>query len=151
MSIVEELERLQQLRDLGTMSEEEFLQAKAKLLNEPTFDSDIERRTRLWAMCLHLSVFAGYAAPFAGFIAPILIWQLMKEDLPGLDAHGRIVVNWIISSIIYTVVSAILCLVLIGIPMLIAVGIMAVVFPIVGAIKANEGVAWRYPLTISFL
>src|SRR5262249_10172925 len=127
MSVAEELERLQQLRDLGTMTEEEFLQAKARLLNKPASDADIERRTGIWAMCLHLSVFTGYAAVLAGFIAPVLIWQLMKDELPGLDVHGRNVVNWIISLIIYATVSFVLCLLVIGIPMLIALGVMAVV------------------------
>ena len=30
-------------------------------------------------------------------------------------------------------------------------GLLAVVFPIVGGLKASSGEAWKYPLSISFL
>jgi uncharacterized Tic20 family protein len=59
-------------------------------------------------MFLHLSQLINLILPFGGIIAPILIWQLKKEEIPALDAHGKMVVNWIISSLIYWVVSGIL-------------------------------------------
>jgi uncharacterized protein len=49
------------------------------------------------------------------------------------------------------VVCAILVFAIIGIPLLIALGLVSVTFPIVAAIKANNGVVWKYPLSISFL
>jgi uncharacterized Tic20 family protein len=61
------------------------------------------------------------------------------------------VVNWLISSLIYFVVSLVLTIVLIGILGLVALGIMSIVFPIIGGIKANNGELWEYPLTIKFL
>jgi uncharacterized Tic20 family protein len=42
-------------------------------------------------------------------------------------------------------------LVLVGFLTIIAIGILGVVFPIIGAIKANNGEFWEYPLTIKFL
>ena len=59
--------------------------------------------------------------------------------------------NWLISSFIYLVISGLLVLVLVGIPLLIAVAILTVVFPVMAALKANEGQLWSYPLTIRFL
>ena len=102
-------------------------------------------------MFLHLSLLAGFLVPFAGLIAPIVIWQMKKASLPEIDAHGKIVVNWIISAVIYAAVSFVLIFVLIGIPLLIVLGILSVVFPIIGGIKANNGEAWKYPLSIRFL
>lgn len=110
-----------------------------------------ESETNQWAMMLHLSQYAGYVVPLAGFLAPVLIWLLKKDDLPGLDAHGRNVVNWMISSFLYAIIFGILCVVLIGIPLAIILGILLVIFPIIGAIKASDGVAWKYPGTISIL
>ena len=101
-------------------------------------------------MILHLSVFAGYAVPMAGLIAPIVIWQVQKNKMPELDIHGKIVANGILSFILYSFVSFLLFFVLVGIPLMIAVGVMAIAFPIIGAVKANNGEAWPYPLTISF-
>jgi len=100
---------------------------------------------------LHLSQLLNIIIPFAGVIVPIVLWQVKKDDIPALDAHGKMVANWLISSLIYLAVSLVLTLVLIGILGFIAVGIMSVVFPIIGAIKANNGELWEYPLTIKFL
>ena len=165
MSIADELQKLQQLRQSGTINDEEFAKAKERLLNgqaaEPPFASippagpasapDLEQQTRQWALCLHLSVLAGLLVPIAGVVVPILIWQLKKAELPGLDVHGINAVNWMISALIYSVVGFILVFVIIGGPLLIVLCVLGVVFPIIAAIKANNGVVWQYPLTIQVL
>lgn len=100
---------------------------------------------------LHLSLLI-YAFAFPiGAVAPILIWQLKKDDIPGLEAHGKMAANWMISLAIYFAVSFVLAFVLIGFLGFLVFGIMAIVFPIIGAIKANNGELWEYPLTIKFL
>ena len=111
----------------------------------------MEKEANTWGLILHLSVFASYAIPLAGVIAPIVIWQVKKDELPGIDDHGKNVVNFLISYAIYGAIALLLCLVLIGIPLLAILGILAVVFPIIGAIKASNGEIWAYPLVISFL
>ncbi len=111
---------------------------------------DKSKDARTWAMFLHLSVFAGYVVPLAGLIAPIVIWQIKKDEFPEIDAHGKIVVNAIISYIIYAFVCILLVFVIIGIPLLIGLGIIAIVFPIIGGIKASNGELWPYPLSIRF-
>jgi uncharacterized Tic20 family protein len=113
--------------------------------------TSLEQQTRQWALFLHLSQLAGYIIPMAGLIVPIVIWQVKKTEMPGLDAHGKVVTNWIISALIYAAVSIILMFVLIGVPLLIAVAILGVIFPIIGGIKASNGEVWPYPLTIKFL
>ena len=100
---------------------------------------------------LHLSQLLNFIIPFGGVVAPIVIWQIKKEEMPALDAHGKMIANWLISCLIYGAVSLVLSLVLIGILGLIALGIMGVAFPIIGAVKANNGELWEYPLTIKFL
>ena len=106
---------------------------------------------RQWAMILHLSLLAGCVIPLAGLVAPIIIWQLKKEEFPEIDAHGKVVVNWIISSLIYAVVSGILVFVLVGFFLLLVLAVLSVIFPIIGGIKANDGQLWKYPLSIPFL
>ena len=109
------------------------------------------RNQNQMAMFLHLSLLAGLIVPFAGFVLPILIWQLKKEEMPELDPHGKVVVNWIISSLIYAAVMFVLVFVLIGIPLLIALAVLGIIFTIVGGIKDNDGIVWKYPLSIAFL
>jgi uncharacterized protein len=107
---------------------------------------------RTWAMVLHLSLLAGYTVvPLVGLIAPIVIWQIKKNEMPAIDEHGKIVVNWIISSLIYSAIGFVLMFILIGVPILIALYVLGIVFPIIGAIKANSGIAWKYPLSINFI
>lgn len=100
---------------------------------------------------LHLSQFLGFVIPFGGIIAPIVIWQTQKDKYPALDAHGKMVANWLISVVIYALVCGVLSLVLIGLVGLLALAVISVVFPIIGAVKANNGEFWEYPLTIKFL
>jgi uncharacterized Tic20 family protein len=107
--------------------------------------------SRTWAMLLHLSVFLGYVIPFGGLIAPILIWQLKKEQFPDLDQHGKMVVNFIISMLIYSAIAFILTFVVIGIFVGIALMVIGVAYPIIGAIKANNGEFWKYPLILQLL
>lgn len=100
---------------------------------------------------LHLSQLANVILFPIGIIAPILIWQTQKDKMPGLDAHGKMVTNFMISMTIYLFVCFVLMFVLIGFLLLPVLGIIGIAFPIIGAVKANNGELWDYPLTIKFL
>ncbi len=106
---------------------------------------------RQMGMFLHLSQLASLVVPIAGLILPIVLWQTQKDKMPAIDAHGKMVVNWMISCLIYAGVSVLLMFVLIGFLTIFAVAIMGIVFPIIGAVKANNGELWEYPVTIKFL
>ncbi len=162
MNIADELQKLEDLRRTGALSDDEFAKAKASVLARaeappaapltPEAQAAAkEHQTRQWATLLHLSLLAGFLVPLGGFIVPILIWLIKKEDLPALDAHGKMAANWILSTLLYWVVTFLLLFVLVGIPLLLALWVITIVFPIIGAIKANEGVVWKYPLTIAFI
>jgi uncharacterized Tic20 family protein len=108
------------------------------------------REVGQWALFLHLSQLAGFVIPFAGWIAPIVIWQVKKEEMPELDAHGKVVTNWILSSLIYATVCVILMFVVIGIPLILVLLLLGIIFPIIGGIKASNGEVWKYPMSIRF-
>ena len=65
--------------------------------------------------------------------------------LKPVDTH-----RWIISAAIYAAVCFILVFLFIGVPLLMVLGVLAIAFPIVGGIKANNGEVWKYPLSIQF-
>ncbi|HNU06175.1 MAG TPA: DUF4870 domain-containing protein [Pyrinomonadaceae bacterium] len=106
---------------------------------------------RQMGLYLHLSQLANVFMFPIGIVIPIILWQTQKQNMPALDAHGKMVVNWLISSAIYMIVSVFLMFFLIGIPLVIALAIIGIVFPIVGAVKANNGELWDYPLAIKFI
>jgi uncharacterized Tic20 family protein len=157
MSVADEIAKLDALHQSGAITKEEYEQLKTALLekqvssspdaihiNIPSFD------VNNWGMFIHLSQFCGYIVPLAGLIVPIILWQLKKDEDPRIDLHGKIVANWIITMLIMGAVFGVLSAFIIGIPLLVALAVAAIAFPIVGGVKANNGEAWRYPLSIRF-
>ena len=103
-----------------------------------------------YCMLMHLSQFAGIIVPYGGIALPIIMWASNKDKSSIIDQHGKNILNWMISFYIYVSISAILILLLVGIFALIILGFMAVIFAIIGAIKANNNEFYSYPLAISF-
>ncbi len=158
MGIAEEIEKLKKLCEDGTLSEDEYQRAKQSILSQ---DQPQQRQlhgtlstsgtdVNVWSMYIHLSQFCGYIVPIAGLVAPVVLWQIKKDESEFIDKNGKIVLNWILSAVIYGIISTLLCLVIIGVFMWIVLGILLILFPIIGGIKANSGELWPYPLSINF-
>ena len=109
------------------------------------------KEERTWAMLCHLSVFAAHFIPLGNIIAPLIIWLIKKEESPFVDFHGKEVLNFQISLLIYFAIAFVLIFVLIGLPMFIALWIFSLVIVVVAALKANAGEYYKYPLTIRFI
>jgi uncharacterized Tic20 family protein len=106
----------------------------------------------MWGMLCHLAGLLYFTAvPFANVIGPLVLWLLKKDEMPWVDQNGREALNFQISIAIYTIVSAVLILAIVGIVLLPAVMLFNLVACIIGALKANSGDAYRYPLCIRFL
>lgn len=110
----------------------------------------LDRDTRMWAMVCHLSALASYIG-IPGIIAVIVIWLVKRDSHPCLDYHGRESLNFQITMCIAALISWALCFVLIGFVLLPLVVIVNLVFVIIAGIKANDGIAYRYPFCIRFL
>ncbi len=150
----EDLKILDQLREKGSITEEEYQREKAKILNETTSSSTssgskplfgLEENTYL--MLMHVSQLLGLLIPLAGFVAPVLLWVINKDTNAKVDLHGKNILNFTISYLIY---SAVLAITIIGIPLLVVLGIVYLVFVVLAAVKANNGEYWRYPFIIQF-
>jgi len=131
------------LRAEGALSEEEFVQAKANLLEEGNVNAPADVRqpfnANQWAMCIHLSQFSSLVLGPLGFFVPIVLWQMRKDADPFVDSNGKNVTNWVISCNIYIVISAILCFLVVGFVLVPIFIILSLVFPVIGAVKAAEG------------
>lgn len=106
---------------------------------------------RNWAVFIHMSLFASYIMPLAGIVVPVVLWMAKRNQSQFLDDHGKIAVNWAITSFIYAVLFVALSFILIGIPLVIALGIVDLAFPIFAAVRASEGRVWEYPLNFPFV
>ncbi len=149
----EDLKILDELREKGSISEEEYQREKAKILNEEGTRDHAGRplfgmSENSYLMLMHISQFAGIIIPLAGFIIPILMWITNKDTNAKVDMHGKNILNFMISFAIY---AAILTITVIGIRLAIVVGVVYVVLVILASIKANNGEYWRYPFTIQFI
>lgn len=103
---------------------------------------------RNWSVAAHLSGLVGYIIPFGWVIGPLVVWLMKRDQLPMVADQGREALNFQITVLIMGAVAGILVLVGIGILILPLVGIYQIVLMIVAAIKASEGVLFRYPLTL---
>ena len=114
--------------------------------------SQEEKDSKLYGMLCHLLALAGYIGiPFGNIIGPLVIWLMKKDQYPFVNDQGKESLNFQISLTIYASVSALLIFIAIGMVLLPAVFVFGLVMVIIAAIQANQGVAYRYPLTIRFL
>lgn len=149
--IADELEKLNQLRDQGRITEEDYQQAKQKILGaKPPSDLILGMGESTYCLVLHLTQFAGYLLPGAGMVVPVVLWLVGKDKSEEIDYHGRVILNWILSFLIYLFVGFLLCLVLVGFLLVGALILLGIIFPIVGAVRAADGRRWRYPMSIPF-
>jgi uncharacterized Tic20 family protein len=120
---------------------------KRKLINEP-MGEDEERK---WAMFAHIGTFSSMFVPLGNIIAPIVIWQLKKNESPFVVEQAKESLNFQISLMIYAVISFLLAFIVIGFFLIFALVIFSLIVVIVAGVKANEGEHYRYPMTLRLI
>ncbi|NNE37616.1 MAG: DUF4870 domain-containing protein [Gammaproteobacteria bacterium] len=109
-----------------------------------------DKDARNWAMICHLSGLVGFVMPFGNVLGPLIVWAIKKDDDPFINDQGKEALNYQLTMTLCLIISAILILVVIGI-LLISVLCLYILFMIIiASINANDGVYYRYPLTIRF-
>ena len=100
---------------------------------------------KVWGVIMHLGNL------LLSFLVPLIIWLIYRERSQTLDQQGRTALNWAISFWIYSAVAGVLMFVLIGFVIWPILVVLDVVFCIIAAVKAGNGEAWKYPMSIPFL
>ena len=132
--------------------EQEVCNEQAGTVHESPGSKEINKDARMWAMICHLAGLAGIILPASGnIVAPLIIWQIKKDDNPFIDEQGKEAVNFQISMSIYFLASIFLCIVCVGAFLVVATIIVFFVFLLIAAVKANNGYHYRYPLTMRFI
>lgn len=106
---------------------------------------------RTFLIFMHLSLLTGFMIPFCGLVLPLVMWLTNKSEFPAVDAHGKVIVNWMISFAIYLFLCLFLIAFGIGIFLLACLFVYAIVVVVMAAIKTSEGELWHYPMSIKFL
>ncbi|WP_345295704.1 DUF4870 domain-containing protein [Luteimonas vadosa] len=111
-------------------------------------------------MFAHLSaliggiITTGWAGSIGCFVGPLVIWLLKKDEMPFVDDQGKEALNFNITVAIAFLALLLLSILTLGIGMVIAIpawiviGVAWIVLTIIASMKANEGVAYRYPFTL---
>ncbi len=114
-------------------------------------------------MFAHLSAIVGAVLTSATgggwgcFIGPLIIWLMKKDTMPFVADQAKEALNFNISLAIVMVALLLFSILTFGIglviaiPAMILISIAALVLIVMAAIKANEGHAYRYPLTIRLI
>ena len=110
-----------------------------------------DKDEKTWGMLCHLSALAGFIIPFGNVIGPLIVWLLKRDEYAFVNDQGKEALNFQISILLYLIIGGLLVILVIGFFVLIAVGIFSLIMTIMATIKANEGVAFRYPLSIRFI
>ena len=85
-----------------------------------------------------------------GFLVPLIIWLIKKDTMPFVDDQAKEALNFQITMLIAYVACGILAAVTCGFGAFLFLPLWAadVVLGIMGGMKANEGIAYRYPFAI---
>jgi uncharacterized protein len=106
---------------------------------------------RNWAAGCHLAAFTGLATGIGFVLGPLVVWLYKKDESHFVSDQGKEALNFQLTMLLAVIVSCMLIIVLIGIPMLILLGIFNFICIIIGAIKASEGVTYRYPFNLRLI
>lgn len=124
-------------------------------------DTDPDRIAPPWrGLCtlLHLSTLSAVVIPFANLVIPLVIWLLKKSDAPEIDRCGREVLNFnltmvplVLAGVFFKFWAMVNMQWLIGVAVLLSILLYGLIVIIIAAVRANDGVLYRYPIVVRLL
>jgi len=109
--------------------------------------SDVPQDQKTMGMLAHL------LGIFTGFIASLVIWLINKDkpDAAFVIDQAKEALNFQITMAIGWVAASVLTFVLIGFLLYPVLLLVNLIFCIMGGLKANEGVEYRYPFALRLI
>ncbi|QCW99690.1 DUF4870 domain-containing protein [Aggregatimonas sangjinii] len=100
----------------------------------------------------HASQLLTYVTGFGGLIVPLVIWLTSKDSVEGMDEHGRSIINFQLTLLLWLAIS-IPAILLLGLGLLgiLFVGVVGFIMPIVNAVRAANGESPSQFSTIRFI
>lgn len=114
-------------------------------------DSSLTADERLWGMLAHLLTLLGYVVSLGQYIAPLVIYLVYKDQSRFVAFHALQSLFFQLLALVVTIALAIFSLVTLGVglilalPVLVVLWIAVLVYTIVAAIQANNGVWYELP------
>lgn len=96
----------------------------------------------------NLAMLAHLLGIFSGFVGPLVIWLIKRDESAYIADQSREALNFQITVAIALFASIVLKIVLIGIVLVPIVFIVNFVLSIIAAVDASKGKAYRYPFAL---
>jgi uncharacterized Tic20 family protein len=131
-----------------------------QMTDEPYF-ADLSAEERQWGMLAHLSSLGGLIAGGLFFLGPLVVWLIKKDQMRFVDDQGKESLNFQLNVFLLGLALGFLAIPLailtfgFGMFLLFPLGLawaaLAIIMPIVAAVKANAGEAYRYPYVLRLI
>ena len=100
----------------------------------------------------HLSQLLDLVTLVGGFLVPLVIWLTNKDKVYQMDEHGKSIINFRISMLIYLALCVPLVLFFgLGLLGFLIIGVLYFILPILNAIKASNGEQPNYPFSFKII
>ncbi len=117
----------------------------------PATPATISKEERNWAMLAHLSGLLAFATLIGGVLGPLVMWMIRKDDMNFAADQAKEALNFQITVFVAGLIAGVMCLILIGFALLAILVIIDLILMIVAAVKASEGVSYRYPFNLRLI
>jgi uncharacterized protein len=117
----------------------------------PATPATISKEERNWAMLAHLSGLLAFATLIGGVLGPLVMWMIRKDDMDFAADQAKEALNFQITVFVAGLIAGVMCLILIGFALLAILVIIDLILMIVAAVKASEGVSYRYPFNLRLI
>ena len=108
-------------------------------------------------LCHLLGIVAGFLAValfpayrVAGFLGPLIIWLMKKDQSKFVDSQGKEALNFHLTLLIGHIIGGATMCFTFGL-INAALAVVGIVFGIMGAMEANKGNEYRYPINIRMI
>lgn len=112
---------------------------------------EVSSDSKTWALCAHLSWLV------AGFVGPLVVWLVKREEDPFVEKHGREALNFQITltgaSLLCVGLTFVTCGfgAFVAIPAMLVLTVAGIVVSIQAALAASDGRTYRYPGIVRFV
>jgi len=115
-------------------------------------DGSLSADEKLWGMLAHLLTLLGYVVVVGAYIAPLVIYLVYKDRSRFVAFHALQALFFQLLALAVTIalmlfsVVTLGCGILLAAPLVIALAIAVLVYTIIAAIQANNGVWYELPI-----
>lgn len=120
---------------------------------------DMTKEERTWALAAHLAGPVGWlaSAGLLGFLVPLVIWLVKRDDSAFAADQAREAFNFQLTIILLWIGGVLAAIATLGIGLIVLIPayfllfVVQIALGILAAVRAYDGVWYRYPIAVRFV